>query len=493
MVKEYNYIMMNIQKLLKNPELIQYGLFIDNKWVNDRETFAVNNPATDEVIASIASATDKDILDVIEISNKAFKLWRHVTAKQRGEILHKFYQLTIDNLDDLAIILTVEQGKPLAEAKNEIMYGASYVRWYAEEARRIDGYTVNANNASQRIMVNLHPVGVCAAIMPWNFPNAMLLRKLAPALAAGCTMIAKPASSTPLSTNALAYLANEAGIPDGVFNIIHGHSGRIGELLCASETVRKITFTGSTEIGVWLYQNSANTMKKLSLELGGNAPLIAFEDADIEQAVTGIMQSKYRNAGQTCVCSNRIIVHKNIHGKLLERLTKEVKKLKIGNGLDAGVQVGPLIDKHALTHAKSLIDDAIVKGAKVIIGGKESALGFTFFEPTIVDCVDINVRLFREEIFAPILAIYQFENDEEAIEIANNTEYGLASYIFTQNIKRVYEISEQLEYGIVGVNTGLISAENVPFGGVKMSGLGREGGKSGIYEYLVEKYVCVQL
>jgi succinate-semialdehyde dehydrogenase/glutarate-semialdehyde dehydrogenase len=479
--------------LLKNPQLIQTNLFIAGNWCDTANKFEVTNPATNQVIASLSMADELLVKLAIADSERAFKLWRNESAKRRGEVLLKFYNLIMESADDLALILTSEQGKPLAEAKGEIAYGASFVKWYAEEARRLDGYTVAANNASQRIMVNYQAVGVCAAIMPWNFPNAMLLRKLAPALAAGCTMIAKPAKSTPLSTNALGYLAHLAGIPAGCFNILHGHSGEIGQLLCHSQLVRKITFTGSTEVGIWLYQNSANTMKKLSLELGGNAPLIVFEDADIEQAVQGIMQSKFRNAGQTCVCSNRILIHEKIHAKLVERLIHEVNQLQIGNGLANGVQVGPLIDENALIHAKSLVEDALKSSAKILCGGKQSKLGATFFEPTIIDCADTKLRLFREEIFAPILAIYKFSNDEEALRLANDTEYGLASYIFTQNLKRIYEFSEQLEYGMVGVNTGLISAENVPFGGVKMSGLGREGGHSGIKEYLVEKYVCVQL
>ncbi len=478
---------------IKNQQLLKYDLFINGNWIANSEKFEVMNPATGECLAKISVASTMNVDNAIQTSQQAFVSWREFTAKQRSDILYKFYQLIIDNQDDLAMILTLEQGKPLLESKSEILYGASYVKWYAEEARRLNGYTLAANNPEQRISVILQPVGVCAAITPWNFPNAMLLRKLAPALAAGCSMIAKPASSTPLSTNALGYLANLAGIPHGVFNILHGHSGEIGEMLCHSSDVRKITFTGSTEVGIWLYQNSANSMKKLSLELGGNAPLIIFDDADIEQAVRGVMQSKFRNAGQTCVCSNRVLIHKQIYSQVIERLSQEIAKLIIGNGLDDNVQIGPLIDNKAVLHAQSLIKDACDKGGQVIVGGKLSKLGKTFFEPTLLECSTTNLRIFKEEIFAPILAVYQFNTDIEAIDMANDTNYGLASYIFTQNISRIYNVSEQLEYGMVGINTGLISAENVPFGGVKMSGLGKEGGESGIKEYLVEKYICLQI
>ena len=487
--------MNNWQQILKNPDLIQTGVLIGGKWLGgDREKFVVTNPFNDEIIAELAKATPQDLIDVVSDSQSAFTLWRQTTAKERSKILRCWYDLVIANVDDLALILTLEQGKPLAEAKAEILYGASYLEWYAEESKRLNGYTIPANNSNQRITVNSEPVGVCAAITPWNFPNAMLARKVAPALAAGCTMIAKPASQTPLSANALAYLALQAGAPAGVFNVLHGHSGQIGEFLAHNQQVRKLSFTGSTEVGIWLYQNCANSMKKLSLELGGNAPLIVFADADLDIAVTGIMQSKFRNNGQTCVCSNRILVDKSIKDTLIEKLKIQISALKLGSGVDVATTNGPLIDAKALLHIQSLVADAISKGAKLLCGGEtRTDIGINFFAPTLLDCPDSNLRLFKEEIFGPVLAVYTFADENEALHLANKTEYGLASYLFTQDLGRVHRFSEQLTYGIVGVNTGLISAENVPFGGVKMSGLGREGGSSGIKEYLVEKYVCLSL
>lgn len=486
---------MNWLKILNNPNLIQTGILIDGVWLTgERELFAVTNPFDEQVIVQLAKATPQDLAAAVASSQNAFNHWRQITAKERSKILRRWYDLIVANADDLALILTLEQGKPLAEAKGEILYGASYLEWYAEEAKRLNGYSVPANNSQHRIMVNLEPIGVCAAITPWNFPNAMLARKVAPALAAGCTMIAKPASQTPLSANALAYLALEAGVPAGVFNVLHGHSGQIGEFLCHNLQVRKLSFTGSTEVGIWLYQNCANSMKKLSLELGGNAPLIVFEDADLEVAVNGIMQSKFRNSGQTCVCSNRILVHESIKDALIAKLQPQIARLKLGDGLDATTSNGPLIDNKAMIHVQSLVSDALAKGAQLLCGGQSRAdLGVNFFEPTLIDCHHSNVRIFKEEIFGPVLAIYTFSDETEALELANQTEYGLASYVFTQDIGRIYRMSEQLAYGMVGVNTGLISAENVPFGGVKMSGLGREGGSSGIKEYLVEKYVCLNL
>lgn len=482
-------------KLLKNRELVQCGLLIDGQWLDkDRETFSVTNPATGEVLANVAKATPDDLAHSVASSHQAFLQWKKLTAKERSKLLRRWYDLLIANADDLAIILTLEQGKPLAEAKGEILYGAAYLEWYSEEARRLDGTLIDSNNPNQRILVKSEPVGVCAAITPWNFPNAMLARKVAPALAAGCTMIAKPASLTPLSANALAYLALAAGIPAGVFNIIHGHSGKIGEFLCQHQAVRKLSFTGSTEVGIWLYQNCANSMKKLSLELGGNAPLIVFDDADLDVAVSGIMNSKFRNSGQTCVCSNRIFVHHSIKDQLLLRLQKEIDKLTVGNGLEAGISNGPLIDRNALIHVSSLVADALNNGAQLLCGGKALIqTGELFYAPTLLDCPHDDLRIFKEEIFGPILAVYTFDSDEEVIELANKTPYGLASYLFSRDIGRIFRIAEALESGMVGVNSGLISAENVPFGGVKMSGLGREGSHAGISEYLNQKYICLNL
>lgn len=479
---------------LRNPNLIQTGLLVDNQWVTDRETFSVINPANDELLANIAIATSEDLQNSVSSSKKAFALWSQKTALERSNLIRKLYELILNNLDDLAIILTLEQGKPISEARSEILYSASFFAWFSEEARRTYGDIIPANKENQRISVIKQAIGVCAAITPWNFPSAMLGRKLAPALAAGCTLIAKPASQTPLSANALGVLAIEAGIPAGCFNILHGHSGKIGEFLCHNQEVRKLTFTGSTEVGMWLYQNSANTMKKLSLELGGNAPLIVFNDADLDVAVDGIMASKFRNSGQTCVCVNRVLVQENIKEELLSKLHKRVLQLRLGNVLDTDVNIGVLINDDAVIHAKSLVNDAVSNGAKLICGGNVMLpLGPRFFMPTILDCPNINNRMFKEEIFAPILPIYTFGNDDEAIKMANDTEYGLASYIFTQNISLASIVSESLLFGMVGINTGIISADNVPFGGIKMSGFGREGGMSGINEYLIDKYICTQI
>ncbi len=486
---------MNWQHILKNPSLLNQGVLIDGEWlIDNRETFAINNPATGEIIAQVAKATDEDLNLAVSSAELAMAKWRKLAAKERSRILRKFAALLVENADDLATILTLEQGKPLIEARGEIIYGASYLEWYAEEAKRVYGETIPANNSNQRILVQKEPIGVCAAITPWNFPNAMLSRKIAPALASGCSIIAKPASQTPLSTTALAYLALEAGVPAGVFNVVHGHSGKIGEFFCSHPSIRKLSFTGSTEVGVWLYQNSANTMKKLSLELGGNAPLIVFPDADLDIAIDGIIKSKFRNAGQTCVCSNRIFVHNSIKERLVRELCERVSQLKVGNGLESGIEIGPLIDEKAVIHAQSLISDAIKNNAKIIYGGKiDEHLGGLFFQPTLVECPSTGLRLFKEEIFAPILACYGFDSDEEVVKLANDTPYGLASYFFSRDIGRIYKVAEELQYGIVGVNTGLISAENVPFGGIKMSGLGREGGSLGINEYLTYKYICIDI
>lgn len=481
-----------LSQQLKNPNLLQTGFLIDGQWINNScESFVVSNPATNQTIATIASVTAENLDNALNSSQRGFALWAKYTAKERAHVLRKLYELIVANADDLAYILTSEQGKPFAEARGEILYGAAYFEWYAEEAKRINGYSIPANNANQQINISLEPIGVCAAITPWNFPNAMLARKLSAALAAGCSMLAKPASLTPLSTNALGYLALQAGVPAGVFNIVHGHSGMIGEFMCQANSIRKLSFTGSTEIGIWLYQNCANSMKKLSLELGGNAPLIVFADADIDTAVAGIMASKFRNSGQTCVCSNRIFIHKSIQQKVIDKLTIAMDKLVLGDGMKAGVTNGPVIDKRAVIYLDSLINDALANGARLICGGSvDESLGELFYRPTLIECPHTNLRLFKEEIFGPILAIYSFDSDEEVINLANSTPYGLASYIFTQDGARIKRVSTDLEFGMVGVNTGLISAENVPFGGVKMSGLGREGGSSGIKEYLVEKYIC---
>jgi succinate-semialdehyde dehydrogenase/glutarate-semialdehyde dehydrogenase len=480
---------------LVNPNLIQTGIFIGGKWLSEqRETVAVTNPANGEVIARVAQATREDLYAALKSSEQGFNCWRQLTAKQRSNLLRRWYELIIEHRADLARILTYEQGKPLSEAQGEIDYGASYIQWYSEESKRIYGETISANNPHQHIRVELEPIGVCAAITPWNFPNAMLSRKLAPALAAGCSMLVKPASLTPLSANALAYLADQAGILPGVINVIHGTSGPIGDFLCQANSVRKLSFTGSTEVGIWLYQNSANSLKKLSLELGGNAPLIVCADADLDLAVNAIMHSKFRNSGQTCVCTNRVLVHASLKAELVKRLATAVAQLTIGPGSDPATKIGPLIDNKALIHVQSLVADALTHGAELICGGQVAAdLGGLFFEPTMLNCPHSNLRMFKEEIFGPILALYSFTHDDEAINLANQTEYGLASYVMSSNISRVHYYTARLNYGMVGVNTGLISAENVPFGGIKHSGFGREGGRSGLSEYLTQKYICTNL
>lgn len=487
--------MMQSSVMLKNSNLMQNGILINGKWLSSgREVFEVINPFDGSIITQVAKANQDDLSDAVSTSSNAFKLWKQFTAKERGRILYNWYKLILANADDLAVILTLEQGKPLLEAKNEILYGASYLEWYSEEAKRIEGSVIQGNSPGQKLLVNPEPIGVCAAITPWNFPSAMLARKVAPALAAGCSMIAKPASQTPLSANALAYLALEAGVPPGVFNIIHGNSNEIGEFLCHNEIVRKLSFTGSTEVGISLYQNSAATMKKLSLELGGNAPLIVFEDADLEVAINGIMQSKFRNSGQTCICSNRVFVHSSIKDIVINKLMVKIAELRLGNGLDQLTTMGPLIDKKALTHAIDLIADASNSGANLICGGKvDDELKGLFLQPTLIDSPITQLKIFNEEIFAPILVLYSFDSEEEVISMANSTSYGLASYIFSRDASRIFRVSNQLECGMVGVNTGLLSSANVPFGGIKMSGFGKEGGKLGINEYLNYKYICLQL
>ena len=485
--------MLNWDELLANPKLIKPGLLIDGRWNFEGSHTAVTNPADGKTIANIVNVTDADIELAILTSWQAFALWKNKTAKERSICLRQWYNLIIENVDDLAKIITLEAGKPLAEARNEVLYAASYLEWFSEEAKRAYGDIIPANISGQKALVIKQPVGVCAAITPWNFPSAMLTRKVAAALAAGCTMIARPSSQTPLSALALGYLALEAGIPNGVFNIITGDSNLISQKLCASNTIRKLSFTGSTEVGMNLYRQSANTMKRLSLELGGNAPFIIFEDANLDSAITGLIRSKFRNAGQTCVCANRIFVAKRIYNEFLTKLTPQVANLKVGNGLDSGVDVGPLINLQAKERAQGLITDALDLGADLVYGGIESALGGNFFMPTILGNCSTQMRVFTEEIFAPIIAIYTFDSDEEVIRLANDTPFGLASYFYTQNQQRVFHISENLEYGIVGVNSGTISAENVPFGGIKHSGFGREGSLYGLDDYIDTKYICLDI
>ncbi|MCT6895672.1 MAG: NADP-dependent succinate-semialdehyde dehydrogenase [Commensalibacter sp.] len=476
---------------LKNKSLFKQQCFIDGQWLNadNGQVIQVVNPATDEIIGTVPKMGGNETKKAIKAAQTAQIAWRKKTAKERSVILRRWYELMEENKDDLALILTLEQGKPLAEAKGEIQYGASYLEWFAEEAKRVYGDTIPGHAADKRISVIKQPIGVTAAITPWNFPNAMITRKAGPALAVGCSMVLKPASMTPYSALALGVLAEEAGLPPGVFNIITGSSGEIGGELTTNPIVRKLTFTGSTEIGAQLIQESAGTVKKLSMELGGNAPFIVFEDADIDAAVEGAMMSKYRNAGQTCVCANRFYVHDSVYDQFIEKFKHAVTKLKVGNGLNKDVTIGPLIDRNALKKVKEHIDDAVNKGATVVMGGK--ALEGCFFEPTILSNVPFNALVSKEETFGPLAPVYRFETEEEVIHLANDTEFGLASYFYANDISRITRVSEALEYGIVGINTGLISNEMAPFGGIKASGLGREGSKYGIDDYLEIKYLCL--
>jgi succinate-semialdehyde dehydrogenase / glutarate-semialdehyde dehydrogenase len=437
-----------------------------------------------------------DAEKAIAAANAAFPKWKGITGKERAGFMRKWFDLILQNKDDLAILMTLEQGKPLAESSGEVVYGASFIEWYAEEAKRVSGTIPTTIWGDKRFMVLKQPVGVCVAITPWNFPNAMITRKIAPAMAAGCTIVIKPAEQTPLSALALAELAIRAGIPEGVVNIITADADRsvaIGKTLCASPIVRHLSFTGSTEVGRILMAQCAPTVKKLGLELGGHAPFIVFEDADIDAAVTGAIASKYRNSGQTCVCANRIYVHKKVHDVFVEKFSKAVQTIKVGNGMDAGVSQGPLIDQAALEKVERHIADALSKGAKLVTGGKPSPLGGTFYEPTILANVSSNMLITYEETFGPVAPIIPFESDDEVVELANNSQYGLASYFYSRDIGRIWKVAEALEYGMVGVNSGILANEVVPFGGVKQSGLGREGSVFGMDEYLELKYVCITL
>lgn len=485
--------MLNWQQELSNPELIKPGLLINGKWIYNRPQQNVTNPANNQIIATICEATEADIDEAIHSSSEAFNHWRHKTAKERAQILRKLYELILANSDDLAKIATLEAGKPLAEAKGEVIYGATYFEFFSEEAKRIYGNTIDANVATQRIIIRKEPVGVCAAITPWNFPSAMLARKVSAALAAGCSIVARPSGQTPLSALAIGHLALIAGVPAGVFNLITGNSSLISKKFCESDTVRKISFTGSTEVGMQLYQNSAKTLKHLSLELGGNAPFIVFDDANLDKAVEGLVKAKFRNAGQTCVCANRIFLSAKIYDEFISKLIPAVSQLKIGNGLNSGVNIGPLINKNAVEHSLALIDEAHKSGAQILCGNESNNLGENFLLPTVLGSCNRKMRIFNEEIFGPVLAIYKFDSDEEVISLANDTPYGLASYFYSQNITRVFNVAEKLYYGMVGVNSGIISGENVPFGGVKHSGFGREGSLYGLDDYLETKYICLEL
>ncbi|MFC0180037.1 NAD-dependent succinate-semialdehyde dehydrogenase [Thorsellia kenyensis] len=481
---------------LLNPALFKDQALINGIWCDAQSQLRtkVINPATLEFIGSIPNMTDVETKFAIESSKNAFSVWKKYTAKERSTLLKKWYDLILINLNDLAKLITIEQGKPLVEARGEVLYGASFIEWFSEQARRIEGETIASPSNDRRLLTIRQPIGVCAAITPWNFPAAMITRKVAPALAAGCTMILKPASQTPFSALALAELALQAGIPPGVFNVITGDPSPIAHELTHNSTVRKLTFTGSTPIGSLLMAHGASHIQKSSMELGGNAPFIVFEDADIDAAVEGAIISKFRNNGQTCVCSNRFYIHTLVYDEFIQKLKAKVEALKIGNGLNDCTSIGPFIDENAFIKNKEFITDAVSKGAELICGGERiypDGLNGFFMSPAILINVDNTMRVSCEEIFGPIAPIMQFSDEKEVILKANDTEFGLASYFYTQSLARTWRVSEALEYGMVGINTGLISTTEAPFGGIKQSGLGREGSKHGIDEYLEIKYLCM--
>ena len=488
----------DIRKLLKDPSLFKEEAFINGAWVtsHSRDTFSVTNPANNELIANVSNLGPQEAELAIAAAEQAFQSWKNKTGKERASVMRKWFDLIIQNTQDLATLMTLEQGKPLIESTGEVTYGASFIEWFAEEAKRVSGSIPSTTSNDRRLIVMKQAIGVCVAITPWNFPNAMITRKIAPAMAAGCTIVIKPAELTPLSALALAELALRAGIPPGVINIVTADADQsiaIGKTLCESPTVRHLSFTGSTEVGRILMAQCAPTIKKLALELGGHAPFIVFEDADIDAAVSGAVTSKYRNSGQTCVCANRFYIHKKVQDEFVEKFAKAIESIKVGNGMETGVTQGPLIEPAALEKVERHVADALSKGAKLIAGGKPSALGGTFYEPTILSNVTNDMLITYEETFGPVAPIIPFDSDEEALRLANNSQYGLASYFYSRDIGRIWKAAEALEYGIVGVNTGLISNEVAPFGGVKQSGLGREGSTYGMDEYLELKYVCLGL
>ncbi|HXF65950.1 MAG TPA: NADP-dependent succinate-semialdehyde dehydrogenase [Burkholderiales bacterium] len=478
---------------LKDMSLFRQQCYINGEWVDadDGSTLAVYNPADGVQIGTVPNMGAAEARRAIEAADAAFPAWRAKTAKERAAILRKWYELMMANQEDLAVLMTVEQGKPLAESRGEVAYGASFIEWFAEEAKRVYGDTIPAPSADRRIVVLKQPVGVCAAVTPWNFPNAMITRKAGPALAAGCTMVVKPASATPYSALALAVLAERAGLPKGVLSVVTGASGPIGKELTTNPLVRKFTFTGSTEVGKQLMAQCAGTVKRISLELGGNAPFIVFDDADLDAAVEGAIASKYRNTGQTCVCANRIFVQEGVYEKFAAKLAEKVSAMKVGNGLEPGVVQGPLIDMKAVEKVEEHIRDAVSKGARVVTGGKRHERGGQFFQPTVLADVTPAMRITHEETFGPVAPLYRFRTEEELIRLANDTPYGLAAYFYSRDLGRVWRVAEALESGIVGVNVGIISTEVAPFGGVKESGIGREGSKYGIEEFLEVKYVCI--
>ncbi|RQS26845.1 MULTISPECIES: NADP-dependent succinate-semialdehyde dehydrogenase [unclassified Burkholderia] len=478
---------------IRDPDLIRNVCLIAGEWMHADSggTIDVRNPSTGQSLGTVPRMGRNETLRAIDGANAALAGWRSRTGKERAAVLRRWYELMIENQEDLAAIMTAEQGKPLAESRGEIGYAASFLEWFAEEAKRVYGDTIPGHSRDKRIVVLKQPIGVCAAITPWNFPAAMLTRKIGPALAAGCTMVLKPASQTPFSALALCVLAERAGVPKGGISCVTGAAAEIGEALTTSPIVRKVSFTGSTEIGKVLLAQCASTVKKASMELGGNAPFIVFDDADLDAAVKGAIASKYRNAGQTCVCANRLLVQDGVYDAFVEKLSMAVQSMRVGDGFEEGVAIGPLIDEHAVAKVVEHVDDAVSKGARVVIGGKPHRKGGNYYEPTILADVTPAMRIFREETFGPVAPIFRFSTDDEAISLANDTEFGLASYFYSRDIGRVLKVAEALEYGIVGINEGLISTEVAPFGGVKESGLGREGSKYGIEDYLELKYLCV--
>ncbi|MFP6773074.1 MAG: NADP-dependent succinate-semialdehyde dehydrogenase [Alphaproteobacteria bacterium] len=478
---------------LNDSSLFRQQNYIDGAWcdADGGGVIEVDNPATGEIIGTVPRAGTAETRRAIEAANRALGPWRAKTAGDRAKILRAWFNLMHENVDDLALLMTLEQGKPLAEAKGEVAYAASFIEWFAEEGKRLYGDTIPSHQADKRIIVIKEPIGVCAAITPWNFPAAMITRKVGPALAAGCTMVVKPASQTPFSALALAELAARAGLPAGVMSVLAGASSEIGAEMTANPIVRKLTFTGSTEVGKVLMKQCADTVKKATMELGGNAPFIVFDDADLDEAVIGALASKYRNAGQTCVCANRLLVQDSVYDAFLDKLATAVAAMKVGHGTDDGVVIGPLIDAAAVAKTEAHIKDAVAKGGRVVVGGARHALGGNFFQPTIVADVTPDMAVAREETFGPMAPIFRFSTEAEAIAMANDTEFGLAAYFYARDIGRIWRVSEGIEYGIVGINTGIISTEVAPFGGMKESGLGREGSKYGIDDYVEVKYLCI--
>src|SRR5216117_664613 len=478
---------------LKDPRLFREACYVNGQWVQaaSGQSLNVDNPATGEIIGTVPKLSAAETRQAIEAANRAFPAWSKRTGKERAAILRRWFDLMMENQDDLARLMTLEQGKPLTESRGEVAYAASFLEWFGEEAKRVYGDTIPGHQADKRIVVIKQPIGVCAAITPWNFPNAMITRKSGPALAAGCTMVLKPATATPYSALAMAELGERAGIPKGVFSVLTGSSAAIGGEITSNPLVRKVTFTGSTAVGKILLEQCSKTVKKTSMELGGNAPFIVFDDADLDAAVEGALASKYRNTGQTCVCANRLLVQDKVYDAFAAKLTEKVKAMKVGNGMEPGVVQGPLIDKAAVEKVEEHISDALAKGAKILTGGKRHALGGTFFEPTVLANVNTSMKVTREETFGPVAPLFRFKDEKEAIRLANDTDFGLASYLYGRDLNRVWRVAEALEYGIVGINTGIISTEVAPFGGVKESGMGREGSKYGIEDYLVVKYLCM--